>query len=490
MIMFIRDTPEGAGMSPEQARSGPAEPTDPEEVVATVIEDARAAMDTVADYDQDQADRLARAVGWAVYQEDRCRELSELAVETTGLGDVADKYQKKRRKIAGALDEMLGASTVGVVERDEDRGVVEVAKPVGVVGAVVPSTNPGATPTLLAMMAVKSRNAIVLSPSPRGLAVCERVVEWVRAELDAVGAPRDLVQMLPAPVSKAKTYALMEQVDLLQVTGSADNVRAGQESGTPNYCVGEGNPVAIVDETADVDAAAERVATSKSFDNGTSCSSEGNAAIVEEVYEEVVAALEREGGHMLGDGDRRRLRETLFPHGHGSLNADVIARSPAEIAETAGIEDRGARDADFLMVEGRGIGPEHPLSGEKIAPVLNVFRVDDVEAAFELTRSVLEYEGAGHSAAIHTTSEERARRAGEAIDVARLLVNQVHAFSNGGHYANALGSTLSEGAGTWGGNQLDENVSFEKFYQTTTVTRRIEDATEPDPEELFAPYLR
>jgi len=476
-------------MSPETTRSARTESDDPEGIVASVVEDARAAMTAVEDHDQQQVDDLARAVGWAVYEADRCRELSELAVETTGLGVVEDKYRKKRRKIAGALAEMLGEPTVGVVERDPENALVEIAKPVGVVGAVVPSTNPGATPTLLAMMAVKSRNAIVLSPSPRGRATCEQVVEWVREELDAAGAPRDLVQMLPPPVSKAKTYALMEQVDLLQVTGSSDNVRAGQESGTPNYCVGEGNPVAIVDETADVDAAAERIATSKSFDNGTSCSSEGNAAIVDAVYEETVAALERAGGHLLGDGDRRRLRETLFPHDGDSLNADAIARSPAEIAELAGIEARGAREADFLMVEGRGVGPAFPLSGEKIAPVLNVHRVDDFEAALSLTRSVLSYEGAGHSAGVHTGSEARARRAGEAIDVARLLVNQVHSFGNGGHYTNGLGATLSEGGGTWGGNQLDENVSFEKFYQTTTVSHTIADATEPAPEELFAPHL-
>jgi sulfoacetaldehyde dehydrogenase len=476
-------------MSPETTRSARTESADPERTVESVVKDARAAMAAVEEYDQAQVDELARAVGWAVYEADRCRELSELAVETTGLGVVEDKYRKKRRKITGALAEMLGEPTVGVVERDPENELVEIAKPVGVVGAVVPSTNPGATPTLLSMMAVKSRNAILLSPSPRGRATCEQVVEWVREELDAVGAPRDLVQMLPPPVSKAKTYALMEQVDLLQVTGSGDNVRAGQESGTPNYCVGEGNPVAIVDETADVDATAERIATSKRFDNGTSCSSEGNAAIVDDVYESTVAALDRAGGHLLGDGDRRRLRETLFPHDGDSLNPDAIARSPAEIAELAGIEDRGAREADFLMVEGRGVGPEHPMSGEKIAPVLTVHRVEDFEAALSLTRSVLSYEGAGHSAGVHTDSEARARRAGQEIDVARLLVNQVHSFSNGGHYANGLGATLSEGAGTWGGNQLDENVSFEKFYQTTTVARPIEDATEPDPEELFAPYL-
>jgi sulfoacetaldehyde dehydrogenase len=466
-----------------------AESAGPEATVSELIENARAAMAQVADYDQDEADRLARAVGWAVYEEDRCRELSELAVESTGLGDVDDKFQKKRRKVPGALDGMLGEQTVGVVEEDEETNLVEVAKPVGVVGAVVPSTNPGATPTLLAMMAVKSRNAIVLSPSPRGLAVCEQVVEWIHEEFDRIGAPKDLVQMVPTPVSKAKTYALMDQCDLLQVTGSSDNVVSGQESGTPNYCVGEGNPVGIIDETADIEAAANRVATSKSFDNSTSCSSEGNVAIVSEVYDETMAALEAAGGYMCDDDQREQIETMLFPEGHGSLNPDALASTPAELCDLAGIDDTAAREADFLMVEGEGAGPEYPLCGEKITTVLNVYEVPDVYEAFDLTQEVLDYEGAGHSASLHTTDQDRALQAGREIDVARMLINQVHSFSNGGHYANGLGSTLSEGAGTWGDNQLDENVTFEQFYQTTTVTRPIEDAEEPDPDEVFAPYL-
>jgi sulfoacetaldehyde dehydrogenase len=466
-----------------------AETAGPEETVSELIDNARAAMAQVEDYDQKQADRLAQAIGWAIYEADRCRELSELAVESTGLGDVEDKFQKKRRKIPGTLDEMLGERTVGVIEEDEDNELVEVAKPVGVVGAVVPSTNPGATPTLLAMMAVKSRNAIVLSPSPRGLAVCEQVVEWIHEEFERIGAPTDLVQMVPPPVSKEKTYELMDQCDLLQVTGSADNVRAGQESGTPNYCVGEGNPVGIIDETADIEAAAERVATSKSFDNSTSCSSEGNAAIVSEVYDEAVAALEAAGGYMCGADQREKLEETLFPEGHGSLNPDALASTPAELCDLAGIDDQQARAADFLMVEGEGTGHEYPMCGEKITTVLNVYEVADIDEAFQVTRDVLEYEGAGHSASLHTTDEDRALRAGEEVDVARMLINQVHSFSNGGHYANGLGSTLSEGAGTWGGNQLDENVNYEQFYQTTTVTRPIEDAEEPDADALFEDYL-
>jgi sulfoacetaldehyde dehydrogenase len=192
---------------------------------------------------------------------------------------------------------------------------------------------------------------------------------------------------------------------------------------------------------------------------------------------------------MCDDDQRERLRSLLFPEGHGSLNSDALATPPAELTEMAGIDEPGATEADFLLVRGEGTGPEYPLSGEKITPVLNVFEVADIDAAVDLTREILDYEGAGHSASLHTTDEERAVAVGEQLDVARFLVNQIHSFSNGGRYDNGLGSTLSEGAGTWGGNQLDENVTYEQFYQTTTVTRPIQDATEPDPEEIFAPYL-
>ncbi|MFB6117473.1 aldehyde dehydrogenase family protein [Halosegnis sp.] len=472
-------------MCPEATPAAPAETDDPDELVAGILDDARTAMEAIADYDQAALDQLARAIGWAVYREERCRELSELAVETTGLGDADDKYRKKRRKIPGVLEDILATQTVGVVDKDPAAGRVDIAKPVGVVGGVVPSTNPGATPTVLAMLAVNCRNAIVLSPSPRGLAVCEQVVEYVREELAAAGAPPDLVQMLPAPVSKPKTYALMEQVDLLQVTGSADNVRAGQESGTPNYCVGQGNPVAIVDETADVTATAERIATSQQFDNGTSCSSEGNAAVVADVYDETLAALADAGGYLCTGDERRRLCETLFPD--GERDPETLARPATDIADRASIDVPD--ETEFLLTRGRGVGPDHPLSGEKLAPVLNVFRVPDVDRALTLASCILAYEGAGHSANIQTTDSERARRAGERLGVARLLVNQPNALANGGHYRNGLTSTLSEGTGTWGGNQLAENVGVEQFYQTTTVARPIEDASPPDADALFAPYV-
>jgi sulfoacetaldehyde dehydrogenase len=458
---------------------------------AAVIEESIArgerAMAKIADYDQEEVDELVQAVAWAVYEDDRAREISEVAVETTGLGNVEDKYSKKRRKSFGTLDDLLGEPSVGVIERDPEAGLTEIAKPVGVVGAVIPSTNPGATPANIAMMALKGRNAVVLSPSPSGLETCELVVEYIHGQLEAIGAPTDLVGMVPPPVSKEKTYELMDQVDLLQVTGSANNVRRGEQSGTPNYNVGEGNAVAIVDETADLEATADRIATSKTFDYATSCSSENAAVIDESVYDEALAALEDAGAYICEEGEREKLEATLFPEGHGSLSGDVTGQSPATIADAAGLDDPAAREAKFFVVEGEGVGPDHPLSGEKISVVLTAYQAPDFDEAIDRTRAILGYEGSGHSCGLHTTSETHTERIGHEIDVCRLLINQPQCVGNGGSFENGLNVTLSMGAGTWGGNQLDANLDYTHFLNITTVAETI-DPDPPSEADLFGSY--
>ena len=455
-------------------------------VVDSCLDRARAAMDEIADYDQEQVDELVQAIGWAIYEEERAQEISEVAVRDTGFGNVEDKITKKRRKTAGTLDDLLGAPSVGVIDRNEEAGLTEIAKPVGVVGAVVPSTNPGTTPVNLAMMAVKGRNAIVVSPSPAGRSTCELVVEYVRDELEVVGAPRDLVQMLPAPVEKEKTYEMMDRCDLLQVTGSANNVRRGERSGTPNYCVGEGNVVSIIDATADLEATAERIAKSKTFDYATSCSSDNSAVIVDSIYDDAVAALEAEGGYRCDEDERERLEETMFSDGHGPLSSDINAKPPAEIADAADLPPE-AREADFFMVEGQGIGEEYPLSGEKLSVVLTLYEVADFDAALETTSEIIAFEGSGHSCGLHTTDDDHRERIGHEIDVARLLINQPQCYGNGGSFDNGLNFTPSMGAGTWGGNQTDENIDYTYFLNTTTVAETVE-PDEPTEEELFGSH--
>jgi sulfoacetaldehyde dehydrogenase len=464
------------------------EEREPEATISDLIDRAENAMAAIEDFNQAAVDDLVRAVAWAVYEEDRAREISEVAVADTGFGNVEDKIAKKRRKTFGTLNDVLDEPSVGVIDRNEDAGLTKIAKPVGVVGAVVPSTNPGATPANIAMMAVKGRNAVILSPSPSGRSTCEHVVENIHDELEKLGAPTDLVQMVPPPVSKEKTYELMDRVDLLQVTGSASNVRRGEQSGTPNYCVGEGNAVSIVDETADLGAAADRIETSKTFDYATSCSSDNAAVIVESVYDDALAALEDAGGYVCDADQREKLEATMFPEGHGSLDTAVTGQPPEAIADAAGFEDPAAREADFFVVEGRGIGPDYPLSGEKISVVLTAYSAADFEDALDITSQILDYEGTGHSCGLHTTSDTRTEQIGYEIDVCRLLINQPQCVGNGGSFANGLNFTLSMGAGTWGGNQLDENLDYTHFLNITTVSETIEEDP-PSEDDLFGPLF-
>ncbi|MCL1476837.1 MAG: aldehyde dehydrogenase family protein [Marinobacter sp.] len=262
-------------------------------VVATLIDRARAAQRIFDSYSQEQVDEVVMAAAWAVINPEHNRLLSELAVRDTGLGDVEDKMTKNRRKTLGLLRDLEGAKTVGVMSEHPDRGLVEIARPVGVVGAVVPSTNPIATPMNKTLNALKGRNAIIIAPSPKGQSVCTRLLEYVHAELERVGAPVDLVQQLPTPVNKATTHELMRQADLLVVTGSQNNVRSAYSSGTPAVGVGAGNVPVIIDGSADLADAARKIAASKTFDNATSCSSENSLVIVDSVYD---AALEGAGG--------------------------------------------------------------------------------------------------------------------------------------------------------------------------------------------------
>ena len=266
-------------------------------VVDDLVRRGRAALAAFADADQARTDEAVTALAWSIYNPAHARELAELAVADTKLGNVPDKIIKKQRKTFGTLRDLMRVKSVGIIEEDKKRGIVKYAKPVGLVAAITPSTNPGATPVNKAMMAIKGRNAIIIASSPAGLQTTMRAVELMRAELKKVGAPEDLVQILPPPASKDMTQALMQAADLIVATGSQDNVRRAYSSGTPAIGVGTGNVPVIIDETADLDDAAEKICASKIFDNATSCSSENSVIIVDAVYDKAMAALERAGGY-------------------------------------------------------------------------------------------------------------------------------------------------------------------------------------------------
>src|SRR6476619_1571046 len=288
---------------------------EPASVVRELVLRARAAQRVADGWSQARTDEVVMAAGWAIVEPARNRALAEIAVRDTGLGNVADKIAKNRRKTMGLLRDLQGARSVGVIAEDPDRGLIEIARPVGVVAAITPSTNPAATPANNIINALKGRNAIVLAPSPKGQSTLALLLRFVHAELDRIAAPRDLVLQLPAPVTREKTFELMRQADLVAATGSATNVRAAYASGTPAIGVGVGNVAVIVDETADIEDAAAKIARSKTFDNATSCSSENSVIAVEAVADALLAALERQGGLRLDRTEAPTLRRAMFPDG-------------------------------------------------------------------------------------------------------------------------------------------------------------------------------
>ncbi len=453
--------------------------------ITELVDRARTAQAVFESYSQDEVDLVVAAVAWAIYQPDRARALAETAVRDTGFGNVTDKVAKNRRKTLGTLRDLTGAASVGVISEDTERGITEYAKPVGVVAAVVPSTNPSATPANKAMMVLKGRNAIVISPSPSGASTCELLVRYIHEQLDLIGAPRDLVQFVPRP-TKELTYELMRQVDLVVVTGSQKNVRAAYRSGTPAIGVGVGNAPVIVDADADVDDAAAKIKKSKTFDYATSCSSENSVHIHDDVYGPAIAALRRQGGYLLSPDEKSRLERVMWRD--GALSGAVTAQPPERIAALIGLDEETARTTEFFLVEEDGVGPQHPFSGEKLSVVVAVYRFSQLEQVLDRIQRILDYQGAGHSCGIHTRDRDRARQVAERLKVARVLVNQAHCFGTGGAFDNGLEFTLTMGAGTWAGNSISENLSYRHFLNITRLVRTIP-AHVPSEDELWGPYF-
>jgi sulfoacetaldehyde dehydrogenase len=464
--------------------------------VGELLRRARAAQRVADAWSQSQADEAVVAAGWAIVEPARNRALAERAVTDTGIGNVADKIAKNHRKTLGLLRDLKGAKTVGVIAEDPARGLVEIARPVGVVCAVTPSTNPAATPANKIINALAGRNAVIVAPSPKGWGTCDQLIGYIHAQLDRIGAPRDLVQLLPEPVTKAATQELMRQCDLVVATGSQANVRAAYTSGTPAFGVGAGNVAAIVDETADVERAVSLVVRSKTFDNATSCSSENSLVVVDPVWNAVLGALQGRGAVRLDAARAAELQQLMWPD--GKLSAAAIGQSAAAIAERAAAaappESREAWEAiarrapRILLVEESGVGPAYPYSGEKLSPVLALYRAPDFDAAAALVARIYAHQGAGHSVGLHSTRPERALRLGLELPVARVIVDQAHCIATGGSFDNGLPFSLSMGCGTWGRNNFSDNLHVRHYLNVTRISRPIAERV-PGEAEIFGAYF-
>ncbi|WP_240162379.1 aldehyde dehydrogenase family protein [Glaciimonas sp. PAMC28666] len=456
-------------------------------IVSDLLKKARAAQRDYEHYSQQQVDEVVTAAGWAIMDPAHNRTLAEMAVRDTGLGNVNDKILKNHRKTLGLLRDLKNAKTVGIIAEYPELGLVEIARPVGVVAAITPSTNPAATPANKVINALKGRNAVIIAPSPKGLSTCIALVAYIHAELKKIGAPLDLVQTLPAPITKDATQELMRQADLVVATGSQNNIRAAYASGTPAFGVGAGNVASIIDSSANLCDAAKKISSSKIFDNATSCSSENSVVILDAVYASAIAELTEAGGILLDGEEKNQLQKIMWPR--GKLDAAVTAQAAPKIASLAGLKTSRFSEATFLMVEEIGTGSDYPYSGEKLAPVLTVYRARDFDHACQIVNALYAYQGAGHSVGIHTADDEHVLRLGNELPVCRVIVNQAHCFATGGSFENGLPFSLSMGCGTWGGNNFSGNMHYQHYLNITRIVRSIPENM-PSEEDIFGTYLR
>ena len=457
-----------------------------EDNIKEMYEKARAAFKIIEFWQQEKVDEMVLAVGWELQKQETAEELARLAVETSGIGVYEDKVHKIGTKVRGTLYDQIGVKSCGLVEEDKAKGIRKYAKPIGVIANVVPCTNPESTVCCIVLSTLKTRNAIICSPHPRTELATYMTVEHIRKALAKVGAPVDLVQCI-RHTSNEKTQELMASCDYAVATGGKALVKVVYAAGVPAQTVGAGNVISIVDATVkDIPGVAARLRKSKTANNAASCSSENAIAIEELIFDKMITALKAEGGYLCSNEEREILRKTMWPDGH-TLNRDVVAKSAIFIAQLAGL--KVPSETKILMVMGEKIGEEDRFSGEKLSPILTVWKWTDFDEMLDRMEKILKFSGEGHSVNIQTGLDERVHKLGLRANVSRVVCNMGHTEANSGGWTSHLGFTDTLGCGTWTGNISCDNINWKQFLMYTRVAVPVADYQPPD-EELFGAYLK
>ena len=453
--------------------------------IAALVARSRKAQQAIEDYTQDQVDELIRAMVWSCAREDVAKKIAQFTVDETQLGNYDGKYLKIFRKTRATLMDIIDDRSVGVLEEDHERNLIKIAKPVGVIGALSPSTNPEATPVIKAIAAVKGRNSIIVAPHPRAKMTNKMICDYMRAALKDLGAPEDLVISIDIP-SVNKTNELMKQCDRVLATGGTPMVQAAYSSGTPALGVGVGNAVITVDETADLDDAAEKIRISKTLDLAASCSSDNAVLLVEPIYDEMLAKLKAKGGYVLDEAEKAKLQATLW--NDGAINAKVVAQPATTIAGMSGFDV--PEGTQFLIVPETGYGAEFPFSGEKLSVTMALYKVKDIDDAIRTTNNIQSYQGMGHSCGIYSTSDDNILKLASGTKTSRVMVNQPQSASNSGNLWNGMRQTFSLGCGSWGGNGTNNNITWRDLINETWVSKPLaQTKVIPSDEELFGDVI-
>lgn len=414
---------------------------------------AKAAQKILAEYDQRQVDNLVAEI--ARETAGMAGPLAEQAAKETGFGIVTDKIAKNLLASQSVYEFIKDMKTIGVIAEDKEKKILEVASPVGVIAALIPSTNPTSTVIFKALISIKAGNAVVFSPHPNALACITETVKIIREAIGRAGGPEDLALCLATPTFQA-TDALMKHPDtgLILATGGPGMVKAAYSSGTPAIGVGAGNGPAFIERSADIPRAVKHIFDSKTFDNGTICASEQSIVTERSIREKVLSELQKQGGYILKGAESDRVGAILMRG--GGMNPAIVGRSAVTIAEMAGVEvPPGTR---VLISEEDTVGHENPYSREKLCPVLGFYVEEDWESACRRCIEILQGEGLGHTMVIHSMDETVIRAFALKKPVMRLLVNTPAALGGVGASTN-LAPSFTLGCGAPGGNSTSDNVT-------------------------------
>jgi sulfoacetaldehyde dehydrogenase len=459
------------------ARTITAEETD---VVHELVGRARYAMRAIEHYDQATVDRICRAVAWAGGTEVTATRLANMSVDESGMGR---REPTRRAKVQGILRDALRQKSMGVIEEDVERGIVKYAKPAGVIAALIPVTSPYVTPVGIALYAIKCKDAVIFSPHPTSRKTTIETVRIMRAALEKLGVPADVLQVVERP-SIPLANELMAHCDLTIATGGPAMVKAAYGSGKPAYGVGAGNATMVIDETANVEEAARNTRISKTNDNGSGCSADGNLLVDSRVYDAFLAQLQKEGGYLVTADEKPKLQAAYWD-AEGRRTADTIARGADVVARKAGIPLPEGKT--FFIVPESRIGKAYPFSTEKLGVVLSIFKYEGWPMALEMVRQIFDTGGRGHSCGIYSFDDEHIHRLAMTAPVSSMMVRQVQSASNAGTFTNGMPMTSSMGCGVWGGNITNENIALKHYMNVTWVSRPIAE-DRPSEQELFGEF--
>jgi succinate-semialdehyde dehydrogenase len=445
------------------------------------VSKARHAQIEYESFNQDQVDAIVREIGKFVF--DNAELLAQMAVDETEMGSYDDKVLKNKGKARVIWNNLKNKKSRGVIGEDKDANLVFVAKPMGVVAAVTPVTNPIVTPMCNGMFALKTGNAVIFASHPKAQKCAEYLTSEFMKIVKSHNGPDNLIQVVTNG-SVEKTQQLMQSADVVVATGGGAMVKSAYSSGKPSFGVGAGNVPVIIDRNIDLKTAVGKIVDGASFDHGIICSHEQFVIAPEEDFNKTIELFINTGKVWFTDDKEiiQKLREVVFQDGY--LNKDVVGKSARDVGKMAGIDVPESSRLILLPADGSGI--EDVLAKEKLCPVIAIVPYSSFEDAVNMAKANLLVEGAGHSAALHSNNDENIQKAGVELPISRLVVNQPSSTSAGGSLTNGFAPTTTLGCGSWGGNSISENLDYKHLMNVSRIGKVISDKKVPTDDEIWA----